>query len=708
MSDLIQELISKDLKSYLENYEGHKFQRNMTICPFHDDKNPSMSVDQKDGAGLFHCHACGAGGNIIRYIMKKHGLKKGEAIKKLAAHFNLDTTPGKPKVIAEYSYTDEKGKELYKVLRFSPKEFRANKKLDGVRQVLYHLPEVIKADRVWLVEGEKDADNMRKLMFTATTAPFGLNHWKPQFSQSLKGKQVMICLDVGAEQEAERRAASILKAGAGAVKIIELPGLEREGQDISDWIELQDSKTFEELHEWLEVIAENTLCFNEIKNEHLTDLGNAMRFARQHSKGTRFCHEGRKWFYFNGIRWEKDNVGEIERKAKKTVRSIYAEASKIKDENLRKERATFALRSESSQKIKAMLSLAESEPEIPILSNDFDSDIYALNVLNGTINLKTGDLKPHKSADLITKLCPVNYDPKEESPLWQKFLNEIMDRNDELISFLQKVIGYSLTGDIKEQCFFIFYGTGANGKTTFLQTISALMNDYAQQSPTETFMIRRFGGVPNDVARLKGTRFVSTIEIEEGRRMAESLVKALTGGDTIAARFLFGEFFEFIPQFKLFLGTNHKPLIHGTDLAIWRRIRLIPFAITIPEEKQDKELIGKLKEELPGILNWAIKGCLEWQKDGLGPPEEVKTATEEYRKESDVLASFLEESTSIDKEEMIKSSVLYSHYSDWCKENGEKIINRTAFGKSILEKGFDKIKMRTGIHYLGIKINAEK
>ncbi len=705
MSDLLHELISKDLKSYLETYEGHKFKRNMTLCPFHDDHVESMSIDLKDGSWLWYCHPCETGGNIIHYVMKKYGLKKGQAIKKLANHFNLDTTPSKPKVIAEYSYTDETGKELYKILRFSPKDFKANKKLNGQRQVLYHLPEVIKADKVWLVEGEKDADNVRKLDLTATTAPFGVSHWKPQFSESLKGKQVMICLDVGTEREAEHRADDILRAGAQEVKIIELPGLEKKGEDISDWIELQDSKTLEELRPWLEMIAGNTLCFNEIENEHSTDLGNAMRFARQHSKDTRFCYEGRKWFCFNGIRWEKDNVGEIERKAKKTVRSIYAEASKIKDESLRKERATFALRSESSQKIKAMLSLAESESKIPILSNDFDSDIYALNVLNGTIDLKTGNLKPHNSGDLITKLCPVNYDLKEESPLWEKFLNEIMGGNDELISYLQKVIGYSLTGDIKEQCFFILYGPGANGKTTLLQTISALMKDYAQQSPTETFMIRRFSGVPNDVARLKGKRFVSTIEVEQGRRMAESLVKALTGGDTIAARFLFGEFFEFIPQFKLFLGTNHKPVIHGTDLAIWRRIKLIPFLITIPEEKQDKELIGKLKEELPGILNWAIKGCLAWQKDGLIAPEEVKTATEEYRKESDVLGQFLEENITIDKNGMVKASLFYAHYLDWCKENGEKSINNKTFANALFEKGFDKTRLKNGIHYLGLDFN---
>lgn len=272
---VIQELIGKNLKSYLETIEGHEFQKNMTLCPFHDDSKPSMSVDNKNGADVWYCHPCEIGGNIIHYVMRKHDLKKGQAIKKLADHFNIETTPVKPKIIAEYSYTDEKGKELYKILRLSPKDFTANKKLNGIRQVLYHMPEVFKSETVWILEGEKDADNVRKLGLVATTAPFGMVNWKPEFSRSLKNKKVIICLDVGTEKEAGKRAASILKAGASNVKCVELPGLEKEGEDISDWIENHDSQTNEDLRAQLERIADETPEFElpsdklKVKNSFL-------------------------------------------------------------------------------------------------------------------------------------------------------------------------------------------------------------------------------------------------------------------------------------------------------------------------------------------------------------------------------------------------------------------------------------------------------
>lgn len=707
MHDVIEQIKSQDLKFYLEKHD-HIFKGNMTLCPFHDDTVPSMSVDHKNGSWVWHCHSCEQGGTIIDYEMKRAELTTAEAIKKLANHFNFESS--KPKVVTQYSYTDEQGNELFKIIRYHPKTFRADRKMAGVRRVVYRLSEVLGAKSVWLVEGEKDADNLSKLGLTATTTPFGVSNWKKEFTQYFKDKEVMICLDRGCQKEAERRARDLTRV-AKEVKIITLPGLEREGQDISDWIELQDSKTSEELVELLHGIVEKTPIFKpgieKIEAEiweNSTDLGNARRFARQHCKDTKFCHLWGKWLNFTGARWEKDETGEVKRKARATVKSIYEEASRSESKEARREKAKFAMRSESAPKIRAMLSLAESEPEIPIRPKELDTDPWFFNVQNGTLNLKTEELQPHNHKDFISKLAPVVFDKNAKCPRWEKFLNEIMDGNESLISFLQKAVGYSLTGDTREQCLFIPYGTGANGKTTLLQIISTLMGDYGQQSPIETLSLRRFSGVPNDVARLRGARFVSSIEVEEGRRIAESLVKALTGGDTITARFLFSEYFEFIPQFKLFLGTNHKPIIRGTDLAIWRRIRLIPFQVTIPEDKQDKELGNKLKQELPGILNWALEGCLQWQKEGLGTPEEVREATEEYRKESDILASFLEENTSMDKEGMIKSSVLYSHYREWCEENGEKSISSTAFGKALLEKGVDKMRLRNGIHYLGLKL----
>lgn len=267
--DLIGEIIKKDLRDYLETFEGHKFKGNMTLCPFHDDHVESMSVDLKDGAWLWFCHKCSTGGNIIHYVMKKYGLEKREALKKLALHFGLkNKAEKKPKIVEEYPYLNEERKELYRVVRFDPKDFRCKHKVDevwkwdkkGIRQVLYNLPEVLKHETIWLLEGEKDVENVKKLGLTATSSPFGVSNWKSEFVQPLKGKIVRICLDKGTEKEAERRAKDIVKV-AKEVKIIELPELKDEGQDITDWIEMNDSVDYEDLRKRLKLIAQEVPVF---------------------------------------------------------------------------------------------------------------------------------------------------------------------------------------------------------------------------------------------------------------------------------------------------------------------------------------------------------------------------------------------------------------------------------------------------------------
>jgi putative DNA primase/helicase len=235
-----------------------------------------------------------------------------------------------------------------------------------------------------------------------------------------------------------------------------------------------------------------------------------------------------------------------------------------------------------------------------------------------------------------------------------------------LIRFVQRAVGYSLTGSTNEQCLFILYGSGANGKSTFLNTISAMLGDYARQTPTDTLLVKRGDGISNDVARLHGARFVSAMEVDNGRRLAEAQVKQLTGGDLMAARYLYQEFFEFRPQFKLFMGVNHTPVIQGTDHGIWRRIHLVPFTVTIAKEDQDKRLVEELHAERSGILRWAVEGCLTWQAEGLEPPTAVAEATEEYRAEMDVLARFLLECRDVGPEARVATGLLYARYVGWC------------------------------------------
>jgi putative DNA primase/helicase len=416
-----------------------------------------------------------------------------------------------------------------------------------------------------------------------------------------------------------------------------------------------------------------------------TDLGNAERFVADHGEAVRYCYPWRKWIVRTRARWERDEAGQVHRLAKETVRGIYREASAAEEEDRRKALAKHAAASESETRIRAMIELAKSE--VPISPHELDSDPWLLNVLNGTIDLRTGDLQGHRREDLITKLAPVEYDPDAPAPTWEAFLERVLPGED-LRAFVQRAVGYSATGDTSEQCMFIHHGPGANGKSTFQETAAAVLGDYAMRTPTETLLVKRSGGVPNDVARLKGARFVTASETEEGRRLAESLVKDLTGQDTISARFMWAEWFDFKPTHALHLSTNHKPEIRGTDAAIWRRIRLIPWTVYIPPAEQDRRLAEKLREELPGVLAWIVRGCLAWQRDGLRAPEEVRKATMAYRAEMDVLAAFLADCCVRDENEEAFAGELWGAWKRWCEETGEQHGTQKRFGGRLAERGF--------------------
>lgn len=422
---------------------------------------------------------------------------------------------------------------------------------------------------------------------------------------------------------------------------------------------------------------------------NLTDLGNSERLIARHRDIIRYCYPWKKWLVWDeycGI-WQTDNNGRILRLAKETVKNIYKEAAAIKEEERRKYVAGWAVKSESVQHLQGMIKLTESEDNIPIQPIQLDIDPWLLNCANGTIDLRTGELKSHDKNDLITKIIPVEYNPEADCPTWIDFLEKIMNCNDDLIPFLQRAIGYSLTGDISEQCLFLMYGVGANGKSTFLNVISALLGDYAQTASFDSFLIKKYNTASNDVARMQGRRFISAVEAEGERKLAEVLIKQLTGGDTITARFLFGEYFEFQPQFKLWLAANHKPTIKGTDHAIWRRIKLIPFNVTIPDKEQDKKLIEKLKGELSGILTWIVQGCLEWQKGGLQTPDEVEAATNDYRNEMDEVGTFLAECCIMQPNVKVNPTDLYDAYKKWCEDTGETVLKQRDFGVRLTERG---------------------
>ena len=328
-----------------------------------------------------------------------------------------------------------------------------------------------------------------------------------------------------------------------------------------------------------------------------------------------------------------------------------------------------------------------------------------VNCQNGIINLRNGELIPHDSNFMMSKICYSEYDASGKKPeLWLSFLNDVTGGNQQLQDYLQMCVGYSLTGSTADQCAYFLYGMGNNGKSTFLDAIAELFGGYASNVQPETIMLKKFGsdgGANADIARLKSSRFVTSEEPTEGVRLNEGLIKQLTGGSRITCRFLYGDEFEYTPEFKIWIATNHKPIIRGTDFGIWRRIKMIPFEVTIPKEKVDKNLKYKLRKEFPQILRWAVEGCIKWRKSGMEDPKCVVEAVKEYKNEMDLLAGFLDEFVEIDydSKERVPAQELFNAYSRWAKANNEYEMSSKKFFNEISKKLPDKGRDRNGVFY---------
>jgi len=405
---------------------------------------------------------------------------------------------------------------------------------------------------------------------------------------------------------------------------------------------------------------------------HQTELGNAERLLLVYGSVIRYCYPRRSWYIWDGTRWKQDDTGHIFWLAKQTIRMMYLSAGS-NESGIDKGAARHAIRSETSHGLEAMVELARSEEGVPIIPLELDADPWQLNVQNGCLDLRAGELGKHEKGSLITKLAPVDYDASAQCPGWLSFLDRILGGNAELIAFLQRAVGYTLTGDTSEHALFFLYGTGANGKTTFLRTIQAIMGDYACQADPDLLLNTGNPQHPTNIARLEKSRLTICMEVEAGRSMRTSTMKQLTGGDKRTARRMREDFHEYQPTDKIWLGANNKPRIRGQELAIWRRMKLIPFTVTIPEQEQDKHLVEKLTEEASGILNWALEGCQAWQVQGaLNEPGDVKTATADYKSESDPLRDFLDDCCIVDPDSKDTSARLYNSYTRWAEKEGLK------------------------------------
>jgi putative DNA primase/helicase len=414
-----------------------------------------------------------------------------------------------------------------------------------------------------------------------------------------------------------------------------------------------------------------------IKNKNaefsFSDLGNAERFLVMHKDQVRYCFAWEKWLSWDGRRWRVDDEAEILRLAHETIRQIYVEASNSKNEKTRQETAKHALRSERRPCIDNMLECVK--PYVNIRPEELDRHPMLLNVANGVIDLTNGNLKPHDPGLLLTKLTNIEYIFNAKCPEWEKAMALFTGGDQELAFFLQKAVGYTLTGSIDEHCLFFLYGLGQNGKTVFTEVIRRLAGDYAKRIDIDALMqSRNLGTVANPhVAAMAGARFVLASEIAESRKMNESLTKDLTGGDAITARFLFSNPFTFEPSHKIWMYGNHQPKVEGTDLGFWRRIRVVPFPVTIPDDVKRPmgELLETFEKEMPGILYWAIVGCLLWQTDGLSMPEAINRATVEYRTAQDLVLQFIDEQCEQHPDFSEDKDLFYTRWKEWCQLQGE-------------------------------------
>jgi len=439
-------------------------------------------------------------------------------------------------------------------------------------------------------------------------------------------------------------------------------------------------------------------CFN------LTDLGNAERLVSRYGDILRYCYERKRWLVWNGKVWEWDAGNRAAALAKLAVRNIYYEAGDESDEKKRKEIASHAAKSESDPRLTGMINLAQSEPGIPIKLTDLDKNQWLFNCLNGTIDLRSGKLLPHQKEDLITVLVPIDYDPDAKCNLWMQFLDRVIGSNIELINYLQRAVGYSLTGDTRSQTMFFLYGLGSNGKSTFITTVRKLTGGYGTKANTSLFMTKdkNSGGPSEDLANLQGKRFVMASEIEDGRRLAVLLIKEMTGGEAIRADRKYEHEIEFQPVHKIWLVGNHKPVITDTTLSIWRRVKLIPFTVTIPNKEMDPDLPVKLESELPGILAWAVRGCLEWQKYGLQEPKAVTNATSDYRHEQDILGDFIDDYCLLLPTAAVPKHELKEAYETWCNSTGSQPALQKTFRARLIERGITEGKSGGTRYWRGI------
>jgi len=616
-------------------------------------------------------------------------------------------------IAIQYEYRDENGQSLFEVVRYEPKAFKMRSpngfgnwtwNMNGVRKVLYRLPEVLAAvqsnETVYVVEGEKDADRLASLGMCATTNPGGACRWRDEYSEALAQASVVILPDNDEAgcRHAEKVARS-LNGKAASIRIVELPGLPKKG-DVSDWLDA--GHTVEELAmhsgktpELAADTPETTTSppANAVQSFHLTDLGNAKRLVSRHGRDIRYCPEMQTWFYWDGRRWCRDNVSEVERRAQETAEAIWNEARDCADESARPNVFKWAHTSESAARKNAMLEQARSRSEIVVRIEDFDRQLILLNAQNGTLNLQTGKLHGHNREDLITRIAFCDYFPDAICEAWNDFLQEVTDGRQEIVEYLQCAVGCTLLGRNLEERFFFVHGPSATGKSTFMEAIKASLGDYAATVDFGVFLKRDPGAARGELVNAQGARFLLSSETDGSYGIANSVLKSVTGGDTFSARLLYREAVQFRPTYTPWLVSNDAPAFQANDEATWRRVVRIPFDHVVPAKNRNpklKETFRKDPAALQAILTWCIDGVKRYLERGLNAPDHIEKAAARLRDELDPVSGFIDECCVFAEGKQESSACLYQAYLQWAERNAQNRVSQRSFGMSLKRRGLEQ------------------
>jgi P4 family phage/plasmid primase-like protien len=579
---------------------------------------------------------------------------------------------------------------------------------------------------VRITEGVLKADVVTELSGMLTLGVPGVANWRGSLRvlRQLKAKTVRVAYDADARSNARvaEQQLALMRALHKERFTVELETWDgRQGKGLDDLLAAGGAIT---THRGDDAVAEAEAIARQAagaaarpqadgEGPHLTDAGNAVRLVRGLGADMRFCHPWKKWLCWDGGRWREDDTGQAERHAKLTVQRMYEEAASATSDTTRKELGEHAVDSESARAIAAMLKLAQSERGIPVLPDDLNRDPWLLNVANGTLDLHTGELRQPRRDDLLSKRSSTPYQEEAECPLWDRFILDVFGDDEDLVTYVQRLLGYCLTGATTEQTFTVCWGVGSNGKTTLLEVVLAVLGpDYAMAAMPDFLLARNGDRHPTELADLYGKRLVVCCETGDGRRLNEPLVKWLTGGDKVRARRMREDAWEFTPAHKLFLVSNYRPEVRGTDHGLWRRMRLIPFEEVFEGDRKDLAMKEKLLAEAPGVLAWMVRGCLAWQRDGMQTPGAVVTATAEYRSEQDVIGNFLAECCKTDQKLFrCKASALYQRFRSWVQgtgaAQGSEIMSQTRFGRTLTERGFERA-VNNGVWYLGVTLRQEE